>query len=119
MIAAARAFPESSSHGREVVYSCLHCKSSKGIPAPPTLNLAAGTGTGAEKLKDSTDFSGLLNTMAPLSPLQSQVQKEEKKKKEEKLIFSPRPRPLPLFARPDSGHVVFRGNEVLNQQGGF
>jgi ribonuclease P protein subunit RPR2 len=75
----------------------LHCKSSKGIPAPPTLNLATGIGTGAENSKDST----------------------EKKKKEKKLIVSPRPRPLPLFARPDAGHVVFRGNEVLDQKGGF
>jgi hypothetical protein len=69
-----------------------------------------GTGTGS---KDSTESSGFLNTMAPPSPSQSQIQKE----KEKKLNFSPRP--LPLFARPDAGHVVFRGNEVLDQQGGF
>ena len=49
-------------------------------------------------------------------PSQSQIQKEERKK----LIFSsrPHPRPLLLFARPDAGHVVFRGNEVLDQQRG-
>jgi ribonuclease P protein subunit RPR2 len=116
---------ESSSHGHLVVYTCLHCKSSKGIPAPPTLNLAlaTGTGTGTEILEDRTSIAVLgspesssLLTMAP--PSQSQVQKEEKKKK---LIFSPRPRPrpLPLFARPDAGHVIFRGNEVLDQQGGL
>ena len=111
---------ESSSHGHLVVYTCLHCKSSKGIPAPPTLNfaLATGTGTGTEELEGSTvtavlgslESSGSL-TMAP--PSQSQVQKDEKKK----LTFSPRPhpRPLPLFARPDAGHVVFRGNEVLDK----
>ena len=100
----------------------MHCKSSKGIPAPPTLNLA-GTGTGvtgpgAEELEDSTSTAVLgspesssLLTMAP--PSQSQVRKEEKEKK---LFFStrPHPRPLPLFARPDAGHVVFRGNEVLD-----
>ena len=58
--------------------------------------------------------------MAPPSPSQSQIQKvEEKKKNEKKLIFSRRPRPLPFFARPDAGHVVFRGNEALDQQGGF
>ena len=58
----------------------------------------------------SLESSGSL-TMAP--PSQSQVQKDEKKK----LTFSPRPhpRPLPLFARPDAGHVVFRGNEVLDK----
>jgi hypothetical protein len=64
----------------------------------------------------SPESSGSLAIMAP--PSQSQVQKEGKKKK---LIFSPppHPRPLPLFARPDAGHVVFRGNEVLDQQGGL
>jgi hypothetical protein len=56
----------------------------------------------------SPESSGLL-TMK-----QSQVQKEEKKKQK-----STRPRLLPLFARPDTGHVVFKGNEVLNQQGGW
>ena len=70
-----------------------------------------------EKLEDSTPTAVLgfsesssLLTMAP--PSQSPVQEEEKKKK---LIISTRthPRPLPLFARPDAGHVVFRGNEVL------
>jgi len=93
---------ESSSHGHLVVYTCLHFKSSKGIPTP-TLNLALanGTGTRAERLEGSTvlgspESSGLL-TMAPTS--RSQVQKEEKKKK---LIFSPRPHP-PLFVRPDVG----------------
>ena len=110
---------ESSSHGHLVVYTCLHCKSSKGIPAPPTLNLATGTGTGAEILEGSTSTAVLgspesssLLTMAPSS--QSQVEKK-------KLIFSPRPhpRPLPLFARPDAGHVVFRGNEVLDKHGGL
>jgi ribonuclease P protein subunit RPR2 len=63
----------------------------------------------------SPESSGLL-TMVP--PSQPQVQKEEKKKKS---IISPRRhrRPLPLFARPDAGHVVFRGNEVLDQKGGL
>jgi ribonuclease P protein subunit RPR2 len=114
---------ESSSHGHLVVYTCLHCESSKGIPAPPTLYLAlaAGTKEGAEKLEGSTpiaalgspESSGWPLTMAP--PSQSLVPKEEEKKS----IFSPRPPsrppPLPLFARPDAGHVIFRGNEVLDQ----
>ena len=113
---------ESSSHGHLVVYTCLHCKSSKGIPAPPTqtnLAFATGTGLGAEKLEGRTptvilgplESSGLL-TIAP--PSQSQARKEEKKKKS---TFSPRP--LPLFARPDAGHVIFRGNQVMDQQGGL
>jgi ribonuclease P protein subunit RPR2 len=110
---------EFSSHGHLVVYTCLHCKTSKGIPAPPSLNfaLATGTGTGADKLEGSAptpESSGLL-TMAP--PSQSQVQKERKKKKST-ISHRPHPRPLPLFARPDAGHVIFRGNEVLDQQGG-
>ena len=109
---------ESSSHasGHLVVYTCLHCNSSKGIPAPPTLNLALATvtGMGAGTLEGSTptavlgfsESSGSL-TMAP--PSQSQVRKDEKKK----LTFLPCPHPrlLPLTARPYAGHVVFRGNE--------
>ena len=109
---------ESSSHGHLVVYTCLHCNSSKSIPAPPTLNpaLATGTGTGTEGSTESSGFS--LTLAAP--PSHSQVQKEEKKKQKKPTFSSrrPHPRPLPLFARPDAGHVVFRGNEVLDQQGG-
>ena len=52
--------------------------------------------------------------MAPPSS-QSQVQNDEKKKK--KSTFTSRP--IPLFARPDAGHVVFKGNEILDQQGGL
>jgi hypothetical protein len=97
----------------------LHCNFSKGIPAPPTLNLALATGTKVEKLEGSTpaavlgspESSGLL-TMAP--PSQSQVQKEGKKKKNITISPRPHPRPLPLFARSDAGHVVFRGNEVMD-----
>ena len=80
---------------------------------------------GAEILEGSTptavpgssESSGLL-AMAPSS--QSQVRTDEKKKKST-LLPCPRlrPRPLPLFARPDAGHVVFRGNEVLDQRGGL
>ena len=109
---------ESSSHGHQVVYTCLHCKSSKGIPAPPTLDLGLAAGTEA-----STEGSGAVpGSLGPGSlgfptmahPSQSQVQKEEKKKKKKKKLH-----PLPLFARPDAGHVVFKGNEVLNQQEGL
>ena len=101
----------------------MHCNSSKGIPAPPTQNLALATGTrtGAEKSEGSTavlsssESSGLLTTVPPSQP---QLKNEEKKKK---ITISPRHhrRPLPLFARPDAGHVVFKGNEVLDEKGGL
>lgn len=64
----------------------------------------------ATAVPDSQKSLSLL-TLAP----PSQVQKEEKKKKQK----STSSRLLPLFARSDAGHVVFKGNEVLNQQGGL
>ena len=96
----------------------MHCKSSKGIPAPPTLDLALATGTekGAEILEGSTPTT-VLGSPESSDLLTMTARKGEKKKNS---IFSSRrhrrPRPLPLFARPEAGHVVFRGNEVLDQQ---
>jgi len=113
---------KSSSHGHLVIYTCLHCKTSKSIPSPSTLplNLAVGTEESQGSLSavpgspESIDKPSLL-TMAPSS--QSRVPKRERKRKEP-ILLSPR-RLLPLFARPDAGHVVFRGNEVLDQQAGL
>ena len=114
-------FPiESSSHGHLVIYTCLHCKTSKVIPAPPTLPPSLGAST-----ESRFEGSGTASTTAvhgtsessdkPSSMADPQVQKEENKSRRR----LPRPHLLPLFARPDVGHVVFRGNEVLDQQQGF
>lgn len=110
---------KSSSHGHLVIYTCLHCKSSKGIPAPPTLDVAAGTESSSilTDVRGSPGYGSLgFPTMA--HPSQSQVQKEEKTRTRRKKKTT-RSRLLPLSARPDAGHVVFKGNEVLNQEGGL
>ena len=90
------------------------------MPSPPTL--AHDLATGPEERKGN--LNALSNSPEPDSadrpnmgpPSQSQAQR---KRKELVLPPRPRPRPLPLFARPDAGHVIFRGNEVMNQQGGL
>jgi len=114
---------KSSSHGHLVIYTCLHCKSSKGIPAPPTLPLNHATNV-IEELEGSlntstavigtSDKSGSFSTAVP--SLQSPVQNGEKEKKKKSIHSS---RLLPFFARPDAGHVVFKGSEVvvLDQRG--
>ncbi|KAF8800228.1 Rpr2-domain-containing protein [Phlegmacium glaucopus] len=110
---------KSSSHGHLVIYTCLHCHTSKSIPAPPTLPLNPATRTEeieGRLLNASTAVAGtserpdISGPLAMASPSQSQVPKEKKKKL---IPSSPPPRLLPLFARPDAGHVLFKGNEVV------
>ena len=65
-----------------MLYSCLHCKATKSVPAPVTI--------GVDKPEPSSSPSILGDR---------DIQK--------------RAGHLPLFARPNVGHVIFRGNERL------
>jgi hypothetical protein len=74
---------------------------------------------GAEILEGSTATAVLGSPESSGSLIAPPSQSQEGKKKKKKKLPRTHPRPLPLFARPDAGHVVFRGNEVLDQQGGL
>lgn len=114
------AFP---SHGHAVTYTCTFCKTSRRIPAPPTLLSQqvdvpvpiAGPSTYPSESQPSQPAQPHKPEFIPadlhppsetLDSRQNQTRLRKKKKP------PPTPRLPPFFAR-DVGHVVFRGNERL------
>lgn len=83
----------SSTHGHLVTTTCLRCKTSRHIPAPPTQE---------PDIYEPPDHHTLAMDPAPAAN-SSRVQKKKRR--------GPRARAPPLFQR--EGHVVFRGNERL------
>ncbi|KAF8588652.1 Rpr2-domain-containing protein [Ramaria rubella] len=83
----------SPNKGHSIVYACLACNLSRTIPAPPV----AHSGAPALSFPPATDSS------AAEVPLFGHLKNGRKQA----------PRSLPLFARVDAGHVIFRGNERL------
>ena len=109
-------------HTDAVTYTCTSCKTPRRIPAPPTLtpntsspssdqppasNPTAATPATADVMH--IDIHPTPKSQPPPKLNVDSQQKNRRKKKE-----PPVPRPLPFFARSDVGHVVFRGNEILN-----
>ncbi|KAH7919734.1 Rpr2-domain-containing protein [Leucogyrophana mollusca] len=95
----------SKSHGHLVTYSCIGCKTSRRIPAPPTLHV--DTSSSASASGHATSEAAPTNqesAMTDCPPTGNVVQRSVKK--------SVVPRLPPHFAR-DIGHVVFCGNEKL------
>jgi len=95
----------SLSHGHAITYSCIKCKTSRRIPAPPVLHLgsydnhSASFRPGLSKVVDNEmhdDHDAQRATHRPRA-------KQRKRKKR------PVPRRQPLFQQP--GHIVFCGNE--------
>jgi ribonuclease P protein subunit RPR2 len=90
-----------------MVYTCMHCKATKRIPAPPnsttsmvtTPALLSSIHPAEEQATASLDTSTL-----------SEVSTISRKRRGKDYRST---HPLPLFARPDAGHVVFRGNERI------
>ncbi|KAH9484865.1 Ribonuclease P protein component 4 [Psilocybe cubensis] len=107
----------SSSQGNILTYTCLHCGASKRIPAPPNGAIASpsqnSSATPNVALDMDTSATIESNVVPPVS-LERPPQISNKKKPR-------RSRALPLFARPDAGHVTFRGNErlPLDEKTGF
>ncbi|KDR67589.1 hypothetical protein GALMADRAFT_216431 [Galerina marginata CBS 339.88] len=95
----------SPTHGHVVLYTCLHCRTTKRIPAPPNADLVEQLDTGEQVLGVVASDTVIPHTQ-PEAPHQPNPANSRRKKR----AF---PRPLPLFARRDAGHVVFRGNERL------
>ncbi|KAF9568183.1 Rpr2-domain-containing protein [Agrocybe pediades] len=104
---------KSSSQGHFIVQTCLHCRTSRRIPAPPN-NFETESSEQSEpviptdKTTNLDDTSSAIGNMASSSEPQTTGQSKKKRR--------PYPRKLPLFAWTDAGHVVFRGNERLLQE---
>ncbi|KAF8894350.1 RNAse P Rpr2/Rpp21/SNM1 subunit domain-containing protein [Gymnopilus junonius] len=92
---------KSRCHGHTMVYTCLHCRTTKRIPAP-TSNESS---TGLQESDGHAIPSGT-DVRSDASPAVSHIRPWKRK--------TQTPRPLPLFARLDAGHVVFRGNERVD-----
>ncbi|KAF8520343.1 RNAse P Rpr2/Rpp21/SNM1 subunit domain-containing protein [Hysterangium stoloniferum] len=95
----------SSRVGKKMVYTCLSCNTSRAIPAPNTpqpISDIVATQLTAGPLPSPLETPGALSGISTPQP------SNRRKKRKEKLAHS-----LPLFARSDAGHVVFRGNEII------
>lgn len=92
--------------GREVVYTCLTCHTPRIIPAPPV----APSTTLASSSTCTTLQTTFEDLEAPTPPLgEIPVTRPQMRKR----YASHR---LPLFARSDVGHIIFRGNEILREE---
>ena len=95
-----------------MIYTCLHCKAIKRIPAPPNVITTQPT---ASPLAPA-DLPSIQQETVPsyTAPIAEQPSSSDavhrRQRKLEKVA-----RHLPLFARRDAGHVVFRGNERIAQ----
>ncbi|KJA28075.1 hypothetical protein HYPSUDRAFT_130038 [Hypholoma sublateritium FD-334 SS-4] len=102
----------SRAHGNIMIYTCLHCKATKRIPAPPNVTTRHPT---PPPLVPAELPSVLQESVPPdIPPVDEQSRNADaqhrRQRKREKVA-----RHLPLFARRDAGHVVFRGNERIAQ----
>ncbi|KIM45502.1 hypothetical protein M413DRAFT_442165 [Hebeloma cylindrosporum] len=107
---------KSPCHGQIVVYTCLNCKTTKRIPAPQSLN----SGSAALDLNLSEEIASVPRDVnSQIQPISSGSQNQT----DRPIVRTKKPRKchsLPLSARQDAGHVVFRGNEKLDLgEGGF
>ncbi|KIJ91944.1 hypothetical protein K443DRAFT_464350 [Laccaria amethystina LaAM-08-1] len=106
----------SSSHRHSVVYTCTGCKSSRRIPAPPTAHTSSPPELQPQTQRQTPAVTPLLQEiLTEHDPGQSKAELPATKetslrKRNRKATLSRLP---PLFARQDSGHVTFRGNERM------
>jgi ribonuclease P protein subunit RPR2 len=92
----------------------LNCKTTKRIPAPPT----PGSGSAALdfNLSDDLDPAPGVSALRDFNSQSQPMSSGSYKQSDEPTIRMKKPRKyrsLPLSARQDAGHVVFRGNERL------
>ena len=115
---------ESTSHGHAMVYMCTDCRTTRRIPAPPTLasDVPSHASTSESSAPPNPDLAGVMAVDVTAMPdatqtvenAQSSSRASGGRVKARKKTAVPR-RP-PLFAR-DVGHVVFCGNERLDDTG--
>ncbi|KAG6819238.1 hypothetical protein H0H93_013896 [Arthromyces matolae] len=114
-------------HGHLMVYTCTGCKTSRKIPAPPTLktddnwasNDLTSSAPGAA-VPDTTASGTLASAMTGIETQSDAAQEkhdlDSKKGARKKRRRNAQARVPPLFAR-DIGHVVYCGNEKLVDNG--
>ncbi|KIJ39862.1 hypothetical protein M422DRAFT_174598 [Sphaerobolus stellatus SS14] len=93
-----------SGRSNKVLYTCLSCDASRAIPAPPVGSSSSFTSVPTIPNETTTSIAtpGLTVSADTDATMSS---------KKTKRIRAKKPRPLPLFARPDAGHIVYIGNE--------
>ncbi|PPQ97584.1 hypothetical protein CVT26_002312 [Gymnopilus dilepis] len=107
-------------HGHIMAYTCMHCRTTKRIPSPPiktpifdvpvpTAGIAQPVDH-PQQLPLTTDTKMETTTIPSEAEAPSAIKPSHPRKRKRK---APPPRPPPLFARPDAGHVLFRGNQRL------
>lgn len=95
-----------------MIYTCLHCKATKRIPAPPNVITTHPT----PSLLVPVELPSVQQETVPsdIPPVDEQSHnagtQHGRQRKREKVA-----RRLPLFSRRDAGHVIFRGNERIAQ----
>ncbi|EPQ57096.1 Rpr2-domain-containing protein [Gloeophyllum trabeum ATCC 11539] len=109
----------SSSHGHIVTYTCSTCHTSRRIPAPPVLLAEPGIssqeqGGSSSQPGGEQPATGDDQTMNVLPErVQEHGESSPAKGKKGRRTVAPR---LPPFFERDVGHVVFRGNEKLEEK---
>ncbi|GLB36969.1 putative rpr2-domain-containing protein [Lyophyllum shimeji] len=113
-------------HGHIMVYTCSGCHTARRIPAPPTLSAATGGDVEAQVAFTAAPLTAPLPSapaaaaaageapmdIEPTHAVEAAPATTRRKGKGKGV----QPRLPPLFAR-DVGHVVFRGNERLVDEG--
>ncbi|TCD68269.1 hypothetical protein EIP91_011235 [Steccherinum ochraceum] len=100
----------SATHGNMMVFTCMSCKKSRRIPAPPTLQEETPI-AGRDPPQASAAAAEDDDTMAidPSTTTDPRMRKRRGKKKN--IARLP-----PLFDR-DAGHVLFQGNKEVEMKG--
>lgn len=98
-------------------YTCTACNTLRRIPAPPVLDPAASTASDVLEIQPLCSGADDANAMSvdksqELAEGPSQLVRGGSRRKKK----PPVPRPPPFFER-NVGHVVFRGNERLVEEG--
>lgn len=116
------------SHGHAVVYRCVGCGISRRIPAPPTFHeteaeaedpvlsstfAVSKQASEGREAESSRDVDVEMGGVEELEDEAATSMKERRSKGQKKRKPIPA-RSLPLFARKDGGHVVYRGVEKLD-----
>jgi hypothetical protein len=120
-----RQFEESPSHGHIVTYTCTGCKTSRRIPAPPTLSPSVDLDPpplepqrSIQKIhSDSQPMRTPFNQLMDIDSADANATSQSETRSTRRHISQkkkPVPRLPPLFAR-NAGHVVFCGNQKLHQ----
>jgi ribonuclease P protein subunit RPR2 len=89
-----------------MVYTCMHCRTTKRIPAPPNSTTSITTPALLSSIQPAEEQATA--SLATSTSTEVSIISRKRRGKDDRNTH-----PLPLFARRDAGHVVFRGNERI------